>query len=105
MYYIYWLMIPVMVILATIYGIIRYRLHVVRLALKEDEEKHAHDRRGDVAGIRPPDELEEFAELERAAVPDHGGDAQRPPQGKDMAADVLLAGLVGDRQADNRHDD
>jgi len=38
MYYIYWLMIPVMVILATIYGIIRYRLHVVRLALKEEEK-------------------------------------------------------------------
>ena len=38
MYYIYWIMIPVMVMFAIIYGVIRYRLHVVRLALKEEEK-------------------------------------------------------------------
>lgn len=38
MYYIYWILIPVMVMFAIIYGVIWYRLHVVRLALKEEEK-------------------------------------------------------------------
>lgn len=38
MYYIYWLLVPVVVILAIIYGIIRYRLHTMRLVLKEEEK-------------------------------------------------------------------
>lgn len=38
MYYIYWAMIPVIAILAIVYGIISYRLHNMRLVLKEEEK-------------------------------------------------------------------
>lgn len=38
MYDIWWLMIPVLAVLAIIYGIMRYRLHVGRAVLKEEEK-------------------------------------------------------------------
>ena len=38
MYNVYWVLIPVMVILAVIYGIISYRLHIIRTVLKEEEK-------------------------------------------------------------------
>ena len=38
MYYLWWSMIPVLAVLALIYAIIRYRLHIGRLVLKEEEK-------------------------------------------------------------------
>ena len=38
MYSVYWLLVPAIAILAIIYGIIRYRLHNMRLVLKEEEK-------------------------------------------------------------------